>query len=69
MAAKRGPRRPLPTRPAGVGRPLLGRERRERFQVRLEPHLAGWLEQLGDGNRSAGIERAAKYAGYKPDPS
>lgn len=48
------------------GRPLLGRERRERYQVRLEPALADWLDKLGDGNRSAGIERAAKAAGYKP---
>jgi hypothetical protein len=48
-----------------AGRPLLGNERRERYQVRLEPSLAEWLDQLGDSNRSAGIERAAKAAGYK----
>lgn len=47
------------------GRPLLGAERRERYQVRLEPLLADWLDKLGDGNRSAGIEHAAKVAGYK----
>lgn len=48
------------------GRPLIGSERRERYQIRLEPSLAEWLDQLGGGNRSAGIERAAKAAGYKP---
>lgn len=46
------------------GRPLIGTERRERYQVRLEPSLAAWLDKLGDGNRSAGIERAAKAAGW-----
>lgn len=48
------------------GRPPLGGERRERYNVTLEPTLADWLEQLGGNNRSAGIERAAKAAGYKP---
>jgi hypothetical protein len=48
------------------GRPLLGRERRERYQIRLEPALADWLDRYGRGNRSAGIERAAKAAGYAP---
>lgn len=47
------------------GRPLIGRERRERYQIRLEPTLAEWLDAYGEGNRSAGIERAAKMAGYK----
>lgn len=46
------------------GRPLLGKERRERYQIRLEPLLADWLDKYGEGNRSAGIERAAKAAGY-----
>lgn len=57
------PRRRDESRP---GRPLLGNSNRERYQVRLEPALADWLDALGDGNRSAGIERAAKVAGYKP---
>lgn len=50
--------------PRGPGRPLLGLERKERYQIRLEPSLAAWLDEFGDGNRSAGIERAAKAAGY-----
>lgn len=52
-------------RVAKVGRPLIGRERRERYQIRLEPALADWLDKFGYSNRSAGIERAAKVAGYK----
>lgn len=53
-----------PDRPPG--RPLIGNERRERYQIRLEPSLAEWLDKFGSGNRSAGVERAAKSAGYKP---
>lgn len=58
-------RKVAPKETRGPGRPLIGNERRERYQIRLEPMLAEWLDQYGEGNRSAGIERAAKAAGYK----
>lgn len=62
MSKRHHQRRKDAPRPAH--RPLLGTERRERYQVVLEPTLARWLADLGDDNRSAGIERAAKAAGY-----
>lgn len=53
-------RAPEPRKP---GRPKTGRELRERYTTTLRPSVAELLRALGDGNLSAGIERAAALAG------
>lgn len=42
------------------GRPILGREAKQRYQVMLEPHTAEKLRTAGGDNLSAGIALAAK---------
>lgn len=46
-------------KPNKVGRPILGAERRKRYQVVLEPPVAEKLRKYGGGNLSAGIVKAA----------
>lgn len=42
----------------GPGRPIEGQERRERYNVMLEPRLKAKAEEIGKGNFSAGVARA-----------
>lgn len=41
---------------ARKGRPIAGKQRKDRHQVMLEPWLADLLRDLGDGNLSFGIQ-------------
>ena len=61
-----------------VGKPRIGYEIRQVYAVRLEPSLAKYLEEVGEGNLAAGItnvgnahrkraERRAKFTGAAPD--
>lgn len=43
-----------------VGRPLLGGQKRERYQIILEPRIAERARRIGGGNLSAGIARAVE---------
>lgn len=46
-----------------VGRPVAGRQRRERYLVTLEPAVADRARAIGNGNLSGGLARAvAAYA-------
>jgi hypothetical protein len=45
-----------------VGRPLLGKARKERRNVMLEPAIADFLRRQGNGNLSAGIQKVAVRA-------
>lgn len=63
-AATTAPRLEQPTKAAGgvarpVGRPPLGEPNKKRVCVTLYADAAKQLRQLGDGNLSGGIERAA----------
>ena len=42
------------------GRPLLGLERRERYQVKLEPRTAEKIRRFGGNNLSGGIALLAE---------
>jgi hypothetical protein len=42
----------------GPGRPVEGQERRQRYNVMLEPRLKIRAEEIGGGNFSAGVARA-----------
>lgn len=42
-----------------VGRPVEGKEAKQRYQVMIEPRLAEKLRNAADGNLSAGIAKAA----------
>ncbi len=44
----------------GPGRPLTGLERKERFQVRLEPRIAEKIRRFGGDNLSRGIALLAE---------
>lgn len=51
---------------AQMGRPLLGSEAKQRYQVMLEPAVAEKLRKIGGDNLSAGIAKAAeKYRSGK----
>lgn len=41
------------------GRPIVGKEAKQRYQVMLEPRTAEKLRKVGKGNLSAGIAHAA----------
>jgi hypothetical protein len=41
--------------PMSKGRPLLGKEKRQRYQIMLEPSVADQLRSLGRGSLTAGI--------------
>lgn len=43
-----------------LGRPVAGGERKERYQVMLEPAVAERLRRLGDGNLSRGVALAVQ---------
>lgn len=47
-----------PARPPG--RPLMGREKRRRYVVTLEPATAETARQIGAGNLSAGLTAAVE---------
>jgi hypothetical protein len=38
-----------------IGRPITGRERKQRFQIMLEPYLAKQLREMFNGNLSVGV--------------
>ena len=66
------------TRPRPGGRPRLGREKRVRYLVTLEPSTAAAARRLAAGNLSGGITRAITAMGTAvaapttpdtPDPS
>lgn len=48
----------LPDEAVKAGRPIQGREAKQRYQVMLEPRVAEKLRKLADGNLSAGIAKA-----------
>jgi hypothetical protein len=50
---------------APAGRPRLGKETKERYNVMLEPAIAKWLRQHGEDNLSAGIQKLAAKAMLK----
>lgn len=53
-----------PARPPG--RPLMGREKRRRYVVTLEPATAETARQIGAGNLSAGLTAAVERFGAVP---
>jgi hypothetical protein len=42
-----------------MGRKPIGKEKRKRYNIMLEPNTHKYLKLLGDGNLSAGIHLAA----------
>ena len=48
------------------GRPILGKEAKQRYQVMLEPRTAEKLRKVGGGNLSAGIAHAATLTAKPP---
>ncbi len=51
----------------GSGRPRLGDERMDSYDVTLPQRMAVWLRSLGKDNISAGVREAARRAGYTED--
>lgn len=53
-------------KPNKGGRPIVGKEAKQRYQVMLEPRTAEKLRKAGAGNLSAGIAHAATLTAKPP---